>query len=387
MGFYKAGRTGGGFEVGIQRGLESILVDPEFMFRVERDPEGTTAGAPYRISDLELASRLSFFLWSSIPDAELLEIAGRGDLKKPAVLAQQTRRMLSDRRSKALVDNFVTQWLSLRRLPGVGPTPELYPDFDDNLRDAFQSETELFVEHQLRTDRSVLDLLFADYTYVNDRLARHYGIEGVSGSRFRQIPLADGRRGGILGHGSILTVTSYPTRTSPVLRGHWLLENILGSPPPPPPPDIPGLPERGEGGRPASVRERLEAHRKNPVCATCHAPMDPLGFALENFDAVGMWRTTGEGGDPIDASGVFPGGASFAGLAGLKTVLRSHDRELVATITEKLLTYSLGRGIEYYDMPAVRQIIRDAAREDYRWSALIQGIVKSAPFQMRRSQS
>ena len=287
VAFYEAGQRGGGFETGIQRSLESILIDPEFLFRIERDPVGSPATTASPISDLELASRLSFFLWSSIPDDELLDVAVRGQLRIPAVLDWQVRRMLADSRSQALVDGFAMQWLALRRLNRVVPTPDLFPEFDDNLREAFQKETMLFVGSQLREDRSVLDLLRADYTFANERLARHYGIPNVYGNRFRRVTFDDGTRGGLLGLGSILTVTSYPTRTSPVLRGQWLLEHILGAPPPPPPADVPALPDRGEGGHLASVRERLEQHRENPVCASCHAQMDPLGFALEHFNAIG----------------------------------------------------------------------------------------------------
>ena len=386
MAFYKKGRSEGSFETGIQRGLESVLVDPEFLFRLERSPAGASTGAVHRLSDLELAARLSFFLWSSIPDDALLNLAAEGRLREPGVLEQQMRRMLADARSEALVDGFVVQWLALRQLQAVGPTPELFPEFDENLREAFQQETELFVESQLREDRSVLDLLRADYTFVNERLARHYGIPNVYGSRFRRVTLDGGARGGLLGHGSILTVTSYPTRTSPVLRGHWLLEHMLGAPPPPPPPDVPALPDRGTEGRPASVRERLEQHRDHPVCASCHAPMDPLGFALEHFDAIGMWRSRGEAGTPIDATGLSPDGIRFEGLAGLKAILLGRREQFVQTITEKLTTYALGRRLEYYDMPAVRRIIREAEPEDYQWSSLIRGIVKSIPFQMRRSE-
>ena len=387
LGFFAAGRRAGGFEAGIQRALESILVDPEFLFRVERDPVDTRPGTIHPVSDLELAARLSFFLWSSIPDDELLDVAARGDLRDPDVLRRQVQRMLADSRAQALVDGFAPQWLALRTLSRVVPTPELFPEWDDNLREAFRRETELFVASQIRENRSVLDLVRADYTFANERLARHYGIPNVYGSRFRRVTFSDGVRGGLLGHGSILTVTSYPTRTSPVLRGHWLLQQMLGSPPPPPPPDVPALPDRGEGGRPASVRERLEQHRANPVCANCHAPMDPLGFALEHFDAIGKWRATGEGGDPIDASGVFPDGTGFEGLAGLKAMLLGRHEQFVWTVTEKLATYALGRGLEHYDMPAVRAIIRGAAADDYTWSSLVLGIVESTPFQMRRSES
>ncbi len=387
LSFYEAGHRDGGFEAGIRRSLESILVDPEFLFRVEREPAGTAPGTVHPVSDLELASRLSFFLWSSIPDDELLDAAAGGELRNADVLEEQVRRMLADDRAHALVDGFALQWLALGTLPSVVPTPELYPEWDDNLRESFRRETELFVADQIRGNRSVLDLVRADHTFVDERLAEHYGIPNVYGSRFRRVRFDDGVRGGLLGQGSILTVTSYPTRTSPVLRGHWLLEHLLGAPPPPPPPDVPDLPDRGEGGRPASVRERLEQHRENPVCAACHAPMDPLGFALEHFDAIGKWRATGEGGDPIDASGVFPDGTEFEGLAGLKAMLLSRDEQFVQTVLEKLATYALGRGLEHYDMPAVRRIMREAASGDYRWSDLVLGIVESTPFQLRRSES
>ena len=295
--------------------------------------------------------------------------------------------MLADARAQALVDGFAAQWLGLRRLRGVVPAPDLFPAFDDNLREAFEQETKLFVGSQLRADRSVLDLLRADHTFVNERLARHYGIPNVYGSRFRRVTFEDGARGGLLGQGSILTVTSYPTRTSPVLRGNWLLEHILGAPPPPPPPDVPALPDRGAGGRPASVRERLERHRDNPVCASCHARMDPLGFALEHFDAIGQWRATGLAGAPIDAGGVFPDGTAFHGLAGLKTVLLREPEQFVRTVAEKLTTYALGRGVQHDDMPAVRRIVREAAPHGYTWSSLVLGVVRSMPFQMRRSES
>jgi hypothetical protein len=339
----------------------------------------------HRLSDVELASRLSFFLWSSIPDDELLDVAIRGKLKDPATLDRQVRRMLADRRSTALVDNFAGQWLVVSHLRNVTPDPDLFPDFDENLRQAFQRETELFVESQLREDRSVSELLTADYTFVNERLARHYHIPNVNGTRFRRVSFADGQRGGLLGQGSILTVTSYPNRTSPVLRGKWLLENILGTPPPPPP-DVPALKDKGEDGTPQSVRERLENHRKNPVCASCHAQMDPLGFALENFDAVGTWRTH-ESGKPLDASGVLQGGTAFQGVAGLRTLLAGRRQQFAGTVTEKLMSYALGRGVEYYDLPAIRKITHEASSADYRWSSIILGIVKSTPFQMRRSES
>ena len=382
LGFYNA-RPGASFDARIQLGLQMILADPEFLFRVEYDPPDLADGTAYRISDLDLASRLSFFLWSSIPDDELLDVAIRGELADPAVLRQQVRRMLSDARSRALVENFAGQWLVLRNIRDVEPDPDLLPEFDENLREAFQRETELFVESQLRDDRSVVDLLNADYTFLNERLARHYGIPNVYGSHMRRVRVDEAQRGGLLGHGSLLTVTSYPNRTSPVLRGKWLLENILGSPPP----DVPALEERGSDGQPQSVRARLEAHRENPVCAACHAPMDPLGFALENFDAIGMWRST-DAGTPIDASGTLPGGREFQGFAGLRELLVTEYRDqFVSTVIERLLTYALGRGLQYYDAPAVRQIQQAAASSDHRWSSIILGIVDSTPFQMRRAES
>ncbi len=387
LGFFRAGRRDGGFDDGIQFALERMLVDPEFLFRIERDPEDAAPGTPYRLGDLELASRLSFFLWSSLPDDELLQAAADGRLGDPAELERQTRRLLADGRSRALVDNFASQWLRLRNLESQERESADYPEFDENLREAFRRETELFVESTIREDRSLLELLSANYTFVNERLARHYGIRGVYGDRFRRVTLdPDHPRGGLLGHGGLLMVTSYPNRTSPVVRGKWLLETILGAPPPEPPPNVPGLPDRGEGGEPASVRERLERHRANPACAGCHAPMDPLGFALENFDAIGLWRATSEAGQPIDASATMPGGEAFEGPAGLRRVLLSRGEDFAATVTEKLLAYALGRGLEYTDRPAVRRILRDAAADDYRWSSIVLGIVRSTPFQWRRAR-
>jgi mono/diheme cytochrome c family protein len=380
---YRSGREREDFDGGIELALRRMLVSPEFLFRIERDPANVAAGAPYALGDRELASRLSFFLWSSIPDDELLSAAERGKLKDPAVLAQQVKRMLADPRSSALVTNFAGQWLYLRNMRTHAPDPAAFPDFDDNLREAFQQETELFIEANLREDRSLIDLLTAHFTFLNERLARHYGVPGIYGSHFRRVTFADNSRGGLLGQGSVLTVTSYPTRTSPVLRGKWLLENILGTPPPPPPPNVPALKDTGESGKPASVRERMELHRKNPVCASCHARMDPLGFALENFDGIGRWRTADEGDTPIDASGVMPDGTKFQGVAGLRAALVAHREEFAYTVAEKLLTYALGRGLEYYDQPAVRKIVKAAAADDDRWSSVILGVVKSAPFQMR----
>ena len=386
LGFYEDRRRTDGFEAGIQLALQRILADPEFIFRVERDPEGVAPDTNYQVSDLTLASRLSFFLWSSIPDDELLDLAVRGELNDSVVLEQQVRRMLSDPRSTALVDNFVGQWLLLRNMPNVTPDPNAFPTFDENPREAFKRESELFVESIMREDRSVVELLSADYTFVNERLAEHYGIPGIYGNRFRRVTLAGGQRGGLLGHGSLLTVTSYPNRTSPVLRGKWVLENLLGTPPPPPPPDVPPLPDRTTGGEPATGRKLMEQHRENPVCAGCHAPMDPLGFALENFDAIGGWRTT-DARSPIDASGALPNGAEFEGPSGLRRLLVDNPEQLVRTVTEKLLAYALGRRVEYYAYPAVRKVTRDAAATDYRWSSIVVGIVESTPFRMRRTGS
>ncbi|MCY4076831.1 MAG: DUF1592 domain-containing protein [Acidobacteria bacterium] len=387
---YEAGReAGGGFEEGVRWALEALLVSPKFLFRIEEDPAGVAPGVPYRIGDLDLASRLSFFLWSSIPDDELIEAAARGDLRDPERLEREVRRMLDDPRSDALVENFAGQWLYLRNLRTVAPDATRFPEFDDNLRRALRRETELFFESQLREDRGVHDLLRADYTFVNERLARHYGIPNVYGSHFRRVTHDDPRRPGLLGHGSILTVTSYPHRTSPVVRGKWLLENLLGAPPPPPPPDIPELAEDdGTAERPASMRERMAQHRASPACSTCHAQIDPLGFALENFDAVGRWRThDGAAAAPIDASGALPDGVPFDGPAAFRDALLREPwaAEFAATVTEKLLTYALGRGLDHRDAPAVRKILRDAEADGYRWSSLILGIVESVPFRMRRA--
>jgi hypothetical protein len=388
LGFFETGRDEGGtFDSGIQFALERVLVDPEFLYRVEQDPSGLAPGTPYRLSDLELASRLSFFLWSSIPDAELLALASEGRLTDPTVLEEQALRMFRDPRSKALVDNFASQWLRLRNLEGQARESVEYPDFDENLRHAFRRETEMFVESTLREDRSVLDLLNANYTFVNERLARHYGIPNVYGSHFRRVTLPpDHPRGGLLGQGALLTVTSHPNRTSPVLRGKWLLESILGAPPPEPPANVPGLPDRGEGGRPASVRERLELHRRNPVCASCHAAIDPLGFGLENFDAIGAWRDVAEAGSPVDASGTMPSGTVFSGPSGLQGVLLERRAAFAQTVVEKLLAYAVGRGLTYTDQPMVRKVTTSAADDDYQWSSLILGIVNSEAFQMRETR-
>ena len=389
MEFYKAGRAEGGFDAGIEAALERLLIAPDFLFRVERDPSRAAPGTVYRISDAELASRLSFFLWSSIPDDELLGLAERGELGKTDVLGRQVQRMLADPRSQALIDNFAGQWLRLRDLSSVVPDPVLYPDFDENLREAFRRETELFLESQIRDNRSTWELLSANYTFANERLAQHYGIPNVYGAHFRRVALDQAqaeRRGGILGHGSLLTVTSYPNRTSPVLRGKWVLANVLGTPPPPPPPDVPDLPTKGEGGRAATVRDRLAQHRKNPGCATCHAPMDPMGLALENYDAIGSWRTA-EGELSIDSSGALPDGTTFTGPTGLRTLLMDRKEQFVRTVTEKLLSYGLGRNVGLKGRSDVRQIVRKAAADDYRWSSIILGIVESTPFRMRRSAS
>jgi hypothetical protein len=353
----------------------------------ESDPLRSASGSVHRISDLELASRLSFFLWSSTPDDELLDLAIRGKLSNSTALEHQVRRMLADARSGALVENFTGQWLYLRNLASVRPDQELFPNFDDNLRAAFQRETETFFESLLRENRSALDLLRANYTFVNERLARHYGIPNIYGDQFRRISLPDDTRVGLLGQGSILTVTSSAIRTSPVLRGKWILENLLGVPPPPPPANVPPLKENTEGAKPLSVRERLEEHRKNPACASCHKLMDPLGLALENYDAVGAWRVVSEAGTPIDASGQLTDGTKINGVADLRAALLARPDNFVITLTEKLMTYALGRGIEYYDAPAIRKIARDTAAGDYKLSSLIMEIIKSTPFQMRRSQS
>jgi hypothetical protein len=381
LDFYNSSRRRSGFEAGIQSAIERILASPDFLFRLETDPAHLAPSSVYRLSDLELASRLSFFLWGSIPDDRLLELAAQGKLKEPVTLEQQVSRMLADPRANRLVDNFVARWLNVFKLRGASPDPDIFPDFDENLREAFQRETTLFVQSQLLENRSVTDLLSANYSFVNERLARHYQILNVYGERFRRVEFNDNRRGGLLGQGAILTATSYGNRTSPVLRGKWLLEMILGTPPPPPPPDVPPLKEKGENEKPMSVRERLEQHRQNPACATCHVRMDPLGFALENFDAVGKWRDT-EDGVAIDASAGLPDGTKFAGVAGLRNLLLGRREQFVNTFTEKLLTYALGRELDYSDIPAVRKITREADFNDYRWSSIILGIVNSVPFQM-----
>ena len=386
---YKEGRDERDFERGIERAVEGVLVSPEFLYRVEREPaSGATASSIYRISDLELASRLSFFLWSSIPDDSLLDAAASGKLQNPAVLEQHVRRMLADPRADALVTNFVGQWLFLRNLPTVLPDPRRENDFDEDLRQGFRRETELFAGSILLEDRSVLDLLTATHTFVNERLAKHYGIPHIRGTHFRRIERADERRRGLLGQGSVLAVTSYTHRTSPVVRGKWVLENLLGAPLPPQPPDVPALEEKpNPQDEEKSMRARIAQHRANPVCASCHATMDPLGLALENFDMVGRWRDVDEALIPIDASGTLPDGTTFDGPAGLRSILLSEPDRFVRMLTAKMLTYALGRGLEHYDMPAVRRIARETARNNYRASSLIVGIVNSRPFLMRRRQS
>ncbi len=384
MKFFKEGKEEGGFESGIEMALSSILVSPEFLFRVEKDPAGAKPGEAYRISDLELASRMSFFLWSSLPDEELLNLAIAGKLGDPIVLKAQARRMLEDPKAVNLVENFASQWLHLRNLEAVIPDLRLYPDFDDNLRQSFRRETELFFESVMREDRSVLELIKSDYTFLDERLAHHYGIPNVAGSRFRRVDLEpEHNRGGLLRQGSILTVTSYATRTSPVIRGNWVLENIIGTPPPPPPPDVPAL-EENKVDATLSMREQLAEHRANPACASCHNLMDPVGFALENFDAVGRWREY-EGGAVIDVSGGLPDGSVFAGVEKLEHGLLERPELFVRALSEKMLIFALGRGVEAHDAPAVRQIVKEVEANDYKFSSLVLGIAKSVPFQMRQT--
>jgi hypothetical protein len=386
LSFYKRERAGGNFDDGIRAALERVLVSPDFLFRIEADPAGAAPGAAYRISDVELASRLSFALWSSIPDDTLLDLAIRGTLHEPAVLQQQAARMFASPRARSsLIGNFFEDWLQTRNVWLLHPDGTKFPWFDDNLRSAFVTETELFLDAQLKEDHSVIDLLTSDETFLNEQLARHYGIRGIYGSHFRRVKLADENRFGLLGKASVLAVTSYTTRTAPTIRGKWLLENILAAPPPAPPPNIPALELSNPDGKPLSVREMLEKHRANAVCASCHASMDPLGLSLENFDAIGQWRTT-DAGHAIDASGVLLDGTKVDGPQALRLALVAQKTQFVRAVTEKLLTYALGRGLEYYDAPAVRAIDRAAAAHDYRWSSLMLAIVKSAPFQMRTAK-
>jgi mono/diheme cytochrome c family protein len=388
LGFYRSGRAGGDFETGIRAALERVLVSPDFLFRIEADPAEVTPGTAYRLSDVELASRLSFFLWSSIPDDELLDLAIDEKLRDARVLDRQVRRMLADPRARAaLVDNFFGQWLQVRNVWLLTPdTNRKYPWFDDNLRTAFVRETELFLDAQLKEDRSVLELLTANDTFLNEQLARHYGIPNVYGSHFRRVTLADENRWGLLGKAAVLAVTSYPHRTSPTIRGKWLLENMLATPVPPPPPNVNTNLEADQTVQTASVREMLEVHRKNPVCASCHARMDPLGFSLENFDAIGQWRTT-DAGTAINPAGILLDGTKVEGPAALRRALVAQKEQFVKAVTEKLLMYAVGRQMEYYDIPAIRAIVRAAAADDYRWSSTMLAIVRSTPFQMRRSGS
>jgi hypothetical protein len=384
MVFYREGRGQGGFDAGMEHALRRLLVSPEFLLRVERDPADVAPGTVYAINDVELASRLSFFLWSSVPDDELLNLATKRQLSEPAVLARQVRRMMADPRADAFVRNFAGQWLFLRNLDAVVPVQSVFPDFDDALRQSFRRETELFFESIVRENRSALDLLRADYTFVNERLATHYGIPNIKGEHFRRVTLpADSKRRGLLGQGSILTVTSYPDRTSPVVRGKWILENLLGTPPPPPLPNVPPLRATDTAGVVLPMRQRMERHRSNPVCASCHAMMDPLGLSLENFDAVGKWRVLGESSTPIDATGRLPDGTPFEGPAGLRDALLRSDR-FVATLTEKMLTYALGRGVEYYDGAVVKQIADATIKSDYSMTTMMVEIVKSYPFLYRQ---
>ncbi len=389
LAFYERGRQAGEFDDGIQRALEAMLVAPDFLLRVETEPSGNRLNSAFQLNDLDLAARLSFFLWSSIPDDELLALAEQNKLREAAVLQQQIRRMLDDPRAEALVKNFAGQWLQLRNLETITPDPDVYPGYDESLKLAFRRETELFFESVLRENRSVMDLLEADYTYLNQKLAEHYGIRGVYGAQFRRVALtADQRaqRGGLLGQGSLLTVTSYPNRTSVVQRGRWILENLLGAPPPPPPPDIPDLKPKSSDGRLLTQREQLDMHRANPICSSCHARMDPLGFALENYDGIGKWRTK-DAGQAIDASGKLPNGTKLNGPSELKKVLLTgHRDEFVSTVIEKLMTYALGRGLEAHDAPAIRSIARSTAAEQFRLPALIAAIVSSKPFQMRQAE-
>lgn len=387
MGAYESGRKNNDFRAGLELAIRRILMDPSFLLRVEHEPDRIASNAPYRISELELASRLSFFLWSTIPDSELLAVAERGQLEDPAVLERQVRRMLADPRARSLVSNFASEWLGLRVVAGVQPDPVVFSDFD-GLKQAFQRETGLFLSYVMLGDRNLLELLNANYTFLNERLALHYGIQNVYGSEFRRVTVSDGIRGGLLGQGGILTATSYPNRTSPVLRGKWILDNILGSPPPPPPPNVPRLDDE-ENANVLSMRERMAAHRANPACASCHARMDPLGLALENFDATGKWRAgerlslTDLTLQPIDARGELSDGTTFDGISGLKKVLQERSDQFIYTMTEQLLTYALGRGAEWYDAPAIRAAVRASKKDDYHFSTLILSIVKSIPFRMR----
>jgi mono/diheme cytochrome c family protein len=386
LGFYRDGRRDGSFDTGIERVLIRLLASPEFVFRVERDPDDAAPGSLRRVTDLELATRLSSFLWSSIPDDALLEAASEGKLKDPRVLEREVRRMIADPKGQALVGNFAGQWLYLRNLRTTAPITDEFPDFDDDLRQAFLRETQMLFESVVREDRNVLDLMNADYTFVNERLAKHYGIPDVYGSRFRRVPVRDEARRGLLGQGSFLTVTSNANRTSPVKRGKWILENVLGTPPPPPPPNVPPLKENSEREQPLSMRQQMEQHRASPACASCHKLMDPVGFSLENFDGVGAWRTK-DADNPIDTAVELYDGAKIDGPIALRQWIMRHPEIFVRTVTEKLMTYALGRGLAYYDMPAVRAIVREQAQQGYRFSSIVMGIVKNTAFQMRMKGS
>jgi Protein of unknown function (DUF1592)/Protein of unknown function (DUF1588)/Protein of unknown function (DUF1587)/Protein of unknown function (DUF1585)/Protein of unknown function (DUF1595) len=381
VALYKQGAEAGGFESGVRLALQKILVSPEFIFRAELDPAEARTGSVHRLNDVELASRLSFFLWSSIPDEELLAVAERGGLSDPSMLERQVRRMMADPRSQALVKNFIGQWLFLRNIPKMQPDMTAFTYFDDNLRQALEKETQLLVESTLRDDRSVVDLLTTDYTFINQRLAEHYGIQGVYGNEFRRIAVNDPKRQGLLGQASIMAVTAYPNRTAPTIRGKWVLEQILGTPPPPPPANVPAL-KFDENEKVLTMRQRMEEHRVSPQCAVCHRIMDPIGFALENFDGLGKWRDH-EGDEAIDSSGVLPDGTPFDGPTGLRDILVTKRRDVyVENFTERLLTYAMGRGVEEYDRPIIRKIVREAAADNHKWSAIILGIVKSKPFQL-----
>jgi hypothetical protein len=381
LGFFQKGRNEGDFDTGVEYVVTRILASPEFLFRLEPDPANVKPDTPYRVSDFELASRMAFFLWSGIPDEPLLNLAARGKLKDPVVFEQQARRMMTDPRSDALITNFAGQWLYLRNLKDTHPDQNQFPDFDENLRDAMRKETELFFGSILREDRSVLDLLNANYTFLNERMARHYGIPNIYGEHFRRVTVTEDARKGLMGQASFLTVSSYPNRTSPVLRGKFILTNLLGTPPPPPPPNVPPLKD-DQPGQPLTMKQKMEQHRANAACAVCHRVMDPIGFTLENFDAVGQWRTQ-DHGVSIDPSDVLSDGTKVSGVVNLRQMLLARQDQFVSTLTEKLLTYALGRGVEYYDMPTVRGIAREAARNNYRFSSLLLGIVKSVPFQMK----
>jgi mono/diheme cytochrome c family protein len=384
LSFYQKGRNGGNFESGIQNALTYVLASPKFLYRVESDPAGSVPGASHAITDMELASRLSFFLWSAPPDDELLNLAIEGKLRQPGMLRKQTIRMLADRKADALSDNFASQWLNVRSLDGIDPDLDEFPNFDENLRQAMKQEAELFFASIVHEDRSVLDMLTANYTFLNERLALHYGIPNIRGDQFRKVTLAEPQRWGLLGKGSVLMATSYANRTSPVLRGKWILENILGTPPPSPPPNVPALKENVAGVKAQSVRQLLEEHRANPACASCHRVMDPLGFSLENFDAVGKWRTK-DHGNAIDASGQLADGTKVNGATDLREALMKRPRQFVGTFTERLLAYALGRSVAYYDMPTVREIVSHGEADNYRFSSVVLGVVESVPFQFRKT--